>query len=460
MSDNPFAEPDDNERTVIRPIPGGRRAAPNPAAGPRGPGAGLEAGLAEPGEGGYFPGLPRGAASPIVSAAAGCLSLLGRLRNAFSVPDAAALREHAVQELRRFEQILRGQNLPMEQLRPAHYALCASLDDVVQAMPWGSRGPWADASLVSTFHQEVRSGERFFDLLAQLRQNPGKFLPIVELMYLCISLGMQGRYRLSPRGPAELDRVREETYVLIMRNRAPSERALSPHWQGVAAPYRRHRITLPIWVGMMMGLGLIGLVYAWASLGLAGSSDRLFAAGLALPPGRMPAISRNIPVEAVATLPPPPGAKDALGGFLRPEVEQGLVSIVGTDAVPIVRVRNRGMFASGRADVESHFRPILARIGTALKSQPGTVQVIGYTDNQPIHTIRFPSNFQLSAARAKAAASIISDAVGPGAHVTAEGRADADPVAPNQTPEGREQNRRIEIVVHRSDPAPRSDTAP
>ena len=44
-----------------------------------------------------------------------------------------------------------------------------------------------------------------------MRQNPGKFLPVVELMYLCISLGFQGRYRLSPRGPAELDRLREET---------------------------------------------------------------------------------------------------------------------------------------------------------------------------------------------------------------------------------------------------------
>ena len=449
MSDNPFAEPDDNERTIIRPVPGGRRMEP------RAPVAGGEVPVdPEPGEAGAgFGELAPGMVSPVVSAAAGCLSLLGRLRNAFTVPDPVALREHAVQELQRFERTLRAANLPMEQLRPAHYALCASLDDVVQATPWGSRGAWADASLVSTFHQEVRSGERFFDLLAQLRQNPGKFLFVVELMYLCMSLGMQGRYRLSPRGPAELDRVREETYVLIMRNRATNERGLSPHWQGVSAPYRRRRFVLPVWVAALIGLGLIALVYAWALLGLAGSSDRLFAAGATLPPLRMPAISRNVPVVPVVVVPPPPGARAALGGFLRPEVQQGLVDVVGTDAVPIVRVHSRGMFGSGSATVETRFVAILRRIALAMQDQHGTVQVIGYTDNQPIHTVRFPSNFQLSAARAQAAAAVIA-AAAPALHVNSEGRADADPLASNASPDGREQNRRIEVVLHRTGSAP------
>jgi len=454
MSDNPFSETDDNERTIIRPIPGGRLAPgiaiPDPLMAP------VEAApahaLPDPRQGDTgmrFADLPEGAGSPLVSAAAGCLSLLGRLRNAFSVPEPRMLRENAVLELRRFEQTMRRQNLPMEQLRPAHYALCASLDDVVQATPWGSRGAWADASLVSTFHQEVRSGERFFDLLAQLRQNPGKFLHVLELMYLCMSLGMQGRYRLSPRGPAELDRVREETYVLIKRNHAPTEPALSPHWQGVAAPYTRHRFVIPLWLAALSGLGLIGLVYAWAAFGLAGQSDRLFASGLTLPPGHLPVIKRDFPPVPVPTVPPPAtSAISGLRGFLDPEIRQGLVNVVGTDAVPIVRINNRGMFASGSATVDPQFQALLQRIGTALAAHPGDVQVVGYTDNQPIHTIRFPSNFQLSTARAQAAASVIAGSAGSKVQIDAEGRADADPLATNDTPEGREQNRRIEVVLH------------
>ena len=75
--------------------------------------------------------------------------------------------------------------------------------------------------------------------------------------------------------------------------------------------------------------------------------------------------------------------------------------------------------------------------------------VDGYTDNQPIKTVQFPSNFQLSQARADAAKAIIAKALGDPARITAQGHADADPLASNATPEGREQNRRIEVVLRR-----------
>ena len=89
----------------------------------------------------------------------------------------------------------------------------------------------------------VRSGERFFQLLDQLKPNPGNFLPVLELMYLCLSLGFQGQYRLSPRGPGELDRIREDLYTIIVRQRQAADPALSPHWQGVPAPYKPARVS-------------------------------------------------------------------------------------------------------------------------------------------------------------------------------------------------------------------------
>ena len=79
----------------------------------------------------------------------------------------------------------------------------------------------------------------------------------------------------------------------------------------------------------------------------------------------------------------------------------------------------------------------------------GSVQVVGYTDDQPIRTVRFPSNFQLSASRANAASTIIAETIGDHSRLSTEGRADADPIAPNTTPVGRATNRRIEIVLHR-----------
>jgi type VI secretion system protein ImpK len=65
--------------------------------------------------------------------------------------------------------------------------------------------------------------------------------------------------------------------------------------------------------------------------------------------------------------------------------------------------------------------------------------------------VQFPSNFQLSAARAQAASSAIARTIGDAGRLRAEGRADADAIASNATAEGREQNRRIEVVLHRQD---------
>ena len=446
-SDNPFAEPDDSDRTrIVRPVPGGRQRTAPPSAPPL-----AQPPLATPPASVTGPDVVRVGSSPLIAAAAPLLQLLSRLRNTLSQPDPAELRERAVGEVRRFEQASRDTGVPMEQLRPAHYALCASLDDVVQATPWGSQGAWATRSLVSTFHQEVRSGDRFFDLLNQVKQNPGNFLPVIELMYLCLSLGFQGRYRLSPRGPAELDRVREETYGVIARQRPKPDPELSPHWRGVSAPYKPARAELPVWVVAAAGFAVIGGLFSWTAFGLNGDSDALFARMMAAPPARMPVILRAAVVQPPPPPPPPaePGAIDKLRAFLRPEIEQGLVAVVGSDAIPVVRIRNRGLFASGSAEVQPRFTGLLERIGQALAEERGPVQVIGYTDNQPIRSVQFPSNYQLSAARARAAADIVGRTIGSPSRISTEGRADADPIANNATAEGREENRRIEVVLRR-----------
>jgi type VI secretion system protein ImpK len=437
MIGNPFSEPEDAERTVIRPVPGGRpAAAPEPV---------LHQPEAAPGA-----TMPRGEAvesvamgvNPLVAAAAPLLQLLARLRNTLNQPDPAELRERTVRAMRDFEERTRASGLPIELIRPAHYALCASLDDVVLNTPWGSTGVWDARSLVSTFHQEVRSGERFFDLFAQMRQNPGRFLPVIELMYLCISLGFQGRYRLSPRGPAELDRLREEAYALIVRQRQAADPELSPHWRGVAAPYRGARRTVPLWVAASVALAALALVFVWFALSLGSASDAVFAQMLRVPPTHMPKILRPINTPPP---PPPPAPKFRVCSLLEPLAQQG----VSCDPVThIVRILNRGMFASGSATVEPKFVPVLDSVGHALESEKGKIEIVGYTDDQPIHTVRFPSNFELSVARARAARAIIASTLSDPDRLSAEGRGEADPITDNKTPEGREQNRRIEIVLH------------
>ncbi len=448
MSDDPFAEPDDSDKTVIRPAPGGRRA-PAPATPPP----------QQQQRASAFDSAPAAAAissgaetiqfglNPLIMAAAPLLQLLGRLRMTLSAPNVEDLRERTVRQVRQFEASAREAGVPNEQLRPAHYALCASIDDVVLNTPWGSQGGWAARSLVSTFHQEVRSGERFFRILEDLKAAPATYLPVLELMYYCLSLGFLGQYRLPPHRPGEVDRVREDLYTMITRQRQANDPALSPHWQGVNSPYKPSRAIVPTWVMAAAALAVIGGLFIWFSAGLNASSDETFSAMLAAPLTKMPAITRVAAVRPPEVVQPPP--PEPLYVFLKPEIDEGLVTVIGDHAMPIVRIRNKGMFPSGSATVNQGYYRLLERIGSALRQEDGPVQVIGYTDNQPIRTVRFPSNFQLSTARAEAARELILKQLLQPGRVNAVGKADADPIAANTNEEGRDQNRRIEVVLRR-----------
>jgi type VI secretion system protein ImpK len=155
-------------------------------------------------------------------------------------------------------------------------------------------------------------------------------------------------------------------------------------------------------------------------------------------------------VTPAEPVPQGPTILDRLSGFLSPEIAAGKVSVLGTVDAPIIRINNSGLFASGSAVVEDDDVPLLQKIGTALGRETGTVVVTGYTDNQPIDTLQFPSNFELSQARAQAAAAILDQTIGDESRITAKGMGDADPVADNSTAAGRAQNRRIEIVLNHS----------
>ena len=141
-------------------------------------------------------------------------------------------------------------------------------------------------------------------------------------MYYCLSLGFLGQYRLPPHRPGEVDRVRENLYAMIVAQRAATDPALSPHWEGVKSPYKPSRGVVPTWVMAAGALAIIGGLFVWFSTGLNASSDDTFAGMLAAPLSRMPAITRVAAVRPPETLPPPP---EPLYVFLKPEIDEGLV---------------------------------------------------------------------------------------------------------------------------------------
>jgi type VI secretion system protein ImpK len=476
MSDNPFLEPEfDSDRTIIRPQPGGRGRPPaEPAAGRAAPPAPPQAPPPKapppqaplvrppaeaPPAADALPAIAS-SANVLVAAATPLLQLLARLRNTATPPFSGDLRERAAGALQGFEQRARAAGVPTEQVRAAHRALCASLDDVVLNTPWGSSaGTWAAAPLTAAFHrdarfQEVRDEDWFFDQLARMQRNPAGWLPVLELMYLCLSLGFMGHCRQTTDGAAELERVRAATHAAIARQRKPAGEELSLHWTGVAAPYRPGRAGLPVWVAGSAALAAVVAVFVWCAIGLGAASDDAYARMLAAPPATMPTILRATMVRPPPPPPEPPapGLADRLRTVLRSDIDQHLVGIVSNASTTVLRLGTGGMFAAAGATLQPAALPLLKRVGTALggvlAGEPANeVRVIGYTDDQPVRTLRFPSNFELSSARAQAVREALGRAAGNTLRLAAEGRADADPVAANATAEGREQNRRIEIVL-------------
>jgi type VI secretion system protein ImpK len=129
-------------------------------------------------------------------------------------------------------------------------------------------------------------------------------------------------------------------------------------------------------------------------------------------------------------------------------VAQGLVTVAESAGRTTITLRGEGMFASGSAELNEDTSKLLGRIGAALATLPGRVIVIGHTDDtRPGLSARYPSNYDLSKARALSVKAVLEQRAGPPERYSAEARGDAEPVAPNDSPAGRARNRRVDVVV-------------
>ncbi len=113
------------------------------------------------------------------------------------------------------------------------------------------------------------------------------------------------------------------------------------------------------------------------------------------------------------------------------------------------------LFRSGESALRPEARPFLQAIGEVLIELDRFVRVEGHTDNVPIRTVQFPSNWELSATRAVTVVRALSEQFGvPSDHLTAVGHADSRSLTDNLTPDHRAKNRRVEIVVQERRPTP------
>ncbi|MEM6549383.1 MAG: type IVB secretion system protein IcmH/DotU [Pseudomonadota bacterium] len=451
--DDPFAEPTDTEKTVIRPNPGGRRPAPaapvhaqQPASAPM-PAAPQPAAMVSDGS-------VQAAATGMnhLNAAASTLfSLVARIRNRAQHTSPDTLREAVVAEIRAFESRAMQSGVPAQTVKIARYAICATIDDVVLNTPWGGQSVWTQASMVGTFHKETHGGDRFYDLLARLEQDPSNNRDLLEFLYACLSLGFEGRLRVEDRGSEKHMAARDGLSRLIRAQRGPLEMDLSPRWKGLELAHRPLSAWAPVWLIIGATMALLCLVYFGFSYALSGDTDRLR--------GQLSALGTATPVSLARAAPPPPpppppppeeNKVEEVRRFLEPEIRAGLVSVFERGNTITVRIAGAGMFGSGSDRLQPQFLPVVNRVAEALNDEPGQIIVAGHSDNVPIRTARFPSNLHLSLARAQAVMKTVGAKLVEPGRISAEGRADKEPIAPNTTAKGRAENRRIEVILVRA----------
>lgn len=140
---------------------------------------------------------------------------------------------------------------------------------------------------------------------------------------------------------------------------------------------------------------------------------------------------------------------------LEEEIDEGLLEVETMDEGVLVRVREQGSFPSGTSDMAGAFVPVLKKIAGALISGESRLVVSGHTDNRPIATSRYPSNWMLSAARATSVVQAFTRRgnIDP-ERMEVRAHADTVPVAGNETKVGRARNRRVEIFIGTPPEAP------
>ncbi len=375
-------------------------------------------------------------------------ALLGRIRNRAQHPDPEKLRQSVMAEVRNFENNALKAGEDAQKVKVARYALCATLDDVVLNTPWGEQSSWAMQSMVGTFHRETVGGDRFFDLLARLEQDPGTNIDLLEFLYSCLSLGFEGRLRVENGGSDKHMQIRVALARIIRGQRGEFERDLSPRWKGVEKPYRIISAWKPLWITIGAMALILALIFGGLSYMLGQRAGVTLSTIAAVEAAEPPKLLRRAPPP-----PPPPPQKTEvdkiakLTSFLAPEIKEGIVTVLTEGNSVVIRLSGTGMFKSGSDKLNTQFEAPIGRVAEALKDEKGNILIVGHSDSSPVGAGRFKSNEELSLARATAVMKMVAPVVGDPTKLMAEGHGDKEPIADNNTKDGRAANRRIEILL-------------
>lgn len=200
--------------------------------------------------------------NPLVNAASTLIAVFEKTHKSMSHPNVGGLHQRLVNEIKSFETKAKEQMIKPEVVLSARYILCTVLDEAVLNTPWGAESAWTQRTLLSMFHNETAGGEKFFLILDRLRDMPSDNINILEMIYIFLSLGYEGKYRVIHRGKESLEQIRDELFRIIRNHRGEYERSLSPSWHGLGRMKNSLAQYIPMWVVASVVGGVLLLSYS------------------------------------------------------------------------------------------------------------------------------------------------------------------------------------------------------
>lgn len=202
---------------------------------------------------------------------ADCFTLILQMRRTSDYGDKDVLRQRVLELLNKVEREAKNAGIAVEDIQAAIFALVAFLDETIIASEWSQKEAWLAKPLQLELYNRFDAGEEFFLRLDKLRQGPQYNSDLLELYYLCITLGFKGKYQF--QGRDILRKIIEETYIDLRRIKRKSTEILSPHGDRKDEIVKAMAKEMPIWVVIVIVLSLGFFFYLIMTFLITGAAE-------------------------------------------------------------------------------------------------------------------------------------------------------------------------------------------
>jgi type VI secretion system protein ImpK len=211
--------------------------------------------------------------NPIINAATPILTLVAHIKKSKKPTHLEHIREDLISNINVFDDVLTQLGYTKKIILAAKYCLCTAIDESILRTEWGTKTPWVQNTLLNHFHNETWGGERFYIILEVLNKNPRENIGLLELLYILLSLGFEGKYY------GENTSIREDiqykTLQTIKHISGKQSRQLATHTHDLNAIKKEQEKSKPL---KWFYYGLVGIVIGFAlnyNIKLSNSSSNL-----------------------------------------------------------------------------------------------------------------------------------------------------------------------------------------